>query len=451
MPSHFKKRVQERMQKTGESWQQAARHVRSQVSTTKEAVATTAPTPPGAGPNMNVLPSSHYDQSGLWFPLRRDGMWLIPAYWERNLRVLRSPKMGRRALAALTGVFTPTWSRNQHGTQGHHPVIYDQLTICGRYRLLEVGAMLAVMPERAKRLRERLLPADGYRGSTAELRAGLMLLTTGAQIEWEPVSDGAGPDWLARWNGGALAVEVKCPRESKRERERQTVLTEFMFEFTRSVGTTPLPVDRGVWVTLCPNDTVLAKTVLGAIDMAAVRLLARQTADIVRATLPTPLREGRFPAGPACDFTIQLGLGDEPQVQFAMRGLEQDVEYDGQRIFETVREAAEQTRKVEGVPGLIVIDADDNYMLLNQVGNVYELLHSASWATGIAGVAFVTATGTSDDQIKESRTDTIVRIVPGLQAEALTNTLLSGLRMCDQEHLHCDTLMVPARRCKVRL
>lgn len=454
MPSNLKKLVRARMAKTGETWQVALRHVRSQVQDLAGG-GSTAPGENPSAPPADAYPSSHYDEERVWFPLRRDGSWLNEADWERNLRVLRVRSDGRRALTALAGVFTPAWSREQCGTHGVHPVVYDHITIGGRHKLLEVGSMLATMPEK-KRLRERLQPKNEYHGTCAELRGGLLLRSAGATVAWEPIKDRSGPDWLARWPSGALVAEVKGPLESRRTLARQRVLTEFFFAFMQYAND-PLPgVDAGIWLTLEPSQAVLeSKTVLGAPDMAAVDALAREAAAAVRRNLPLPNVAGRFSAGAAGDFSVALGLGHEPRVQFAMRGADAGHEHDGLRLFETIQEAAQQLRAVEetvhlkGTPGLVIIDAEANFTILNHLDDVHESLRTESWARGLAAVAIVTRSTSGDEEFGDLRSDTSVRIVPGPRVSLLEATLLAGMRVCEREHFHVDTMMAAAKECQL--
>lgn len=132
-----------------------------------------------------------------------------------------------------------------------------------------------------------------------------------------------------------------------------------------------------------------------------------------------------------------------------MQGLENDHEHDGQRVFETIQEAAEQLRALEAVPGLVILDAEADFAVLNQLSGIHESLLSEPWAARLAGVAVMTGTSSEDEALGELRSDTIVHIVPGVQAAALENTLLPGLRLCDREHLHSDPLLAPATHCRL--
>ncbi|MDA4131998.1 MAG: hypothetical protein OK454_02575, partial [Thaumarchaeota archaeon] len=92
-----------------------------------------------------------------WFPLGEDGDWLQEAVWSRNLHLLRDRRDGVRALDALRTYFTPAWSKAHQLDAPSHPVVRHAISIDSRYRLLEVGLMLAEMNQK-KRLRQRLLP-----------------------------------------------------------------------------------------------------------------------------------------------------------------------------------------------------------------------------------------------------------------------------------------------------
>lgn len=440
MPSHLKKLVRDRMNKTGESHQQALRHVRSQATTNTVGV---------AGPPPLGLPAQYYDARGQWFPLGRDGDWLAEELWERNLRVLRNRHDGVAALAALRSVFTPRWSREQRGTENLHPVVYDQITFGGRHHLLEIGFALTQMREKA-RARDRLLAPKEYKGTCAELRCGLWLRAAGAAPDWEPISDATGPDWSAKWPEGSIAVETKRPRTSKRASELTEIENNFFFEVVRAVSDPPLDSNVGAWLTLHLNEAVVsAKTPLGSTDVDAIHQLANETAEAIRRNMPTPVTPGVFSAGRAGEFSIEIRPGADTQVQFSMRSSTNVDTHDAQRVFEIIQKAATQLGAMPEVPGLIVLDAEADFMLLNHLGGIAETMGTEAWAENLAGVAIVTQSTSSDDDIGESRIDTILRIVPGPKVESLSATLLPRLRVCEQGHFHVDILLDPAKRCRL--
>lgn len=453
MPSNLKKLVRARMAKTGESYQQALRHVRAQ-----EAPLRDGPQAPPA----NLTPPSIIE----WFPLGRDGVWLEEALWERNLRLLRSRRMGRRALVALQEVFTPGWSLEQTRVEAAwrdaavaggataqelarkvHPILREQLTVGGRYRLLEVGVMLGHMSEK-KALRERLRAAREYHGMCSELRAGLLLRAAGAEVEWEPIKGASGPDWKATWSGGVIGVEVKRPRISQRAEGLHQIEMALNFEFMAALSAPPLVVDSGIWLTLHPSAEVLTlKTVLGFADIEAVKRLARDAAEHVRRNLPSPTAEGRFSAGRGGEFTVHLGAGEQPQVQLGMYGLPGDDERDAKDLIDIVQEAAEQLRALGDMPGLVLLDADGDLGILRHLRTIHETLATEMWAKTLAGVALVTRTSSVVEELGESRIDAIVHVVPGPKIAALETTLLPRLRLCDRKHFHSDPLLDPPPRC----
>jgi hypothetical protein len=134
-------------------------------------------------------------------------------------------------------------------------------------------------------------------------------------------------------------------------------------------------------------------------------------------------------------------------VQFLMHGFAGDSEHEEQRIMEVIREATLQLRAVDA-PGLVVLDADEDCGLLGRVEHVEEALRTETWARGLAAVVVLEHAVTVDEEIDEVRVDYVVEIVPGRLAAALGGTLLTGLRVCDQGHLHCDTLLAPPERCR---
>lgn len=440
MPSNFKKLVRDRKAKTGESHQAAARHVRAQAEVAKPQLVALVDTRPRIELDLN-----YYDESNIWFPLRRDGLWLEELDWKRNLLGLRQRKAGTDALAALKRVFTSAWSRLQCGTKGLHPVVYDALTIGGRHRLLEIGAMLSSINV-SRRLRERLLLAEEYHGACAELHVALLLKAVGAQYEAEPVKDGTGPDGRAQWEAGSLAIEVKRPHESAQARATQQVELDFFNEFSRAITTPALDVDTGVWLTLHVSASEWPRTTTGAPDSARISGLARDVADTIRASMQRPTRPAKFGAGPGVEVNVQLGLADEPRVQLGMYSRRKDYEHEAKRLFNTVREAAKQLAAIRDVPGLVVLDADADLGILNHLGELEAML-TEEWARGLAGVAIVTNDSSADEQFGDARLDTVVRIVPGLLSSCLEKTLVPGLRVCEHGHLHVDPLLRPGTSC----
>lgn len=439
MPSKFKKLVRERMAKTGEKRQSATRFVRAQVSEPRPETLVPADSRRFTGRE------AYYDESQTWFPLRRDGLWLEEVDWKRNLVGLRRRKTGSAALAALRAVFTPEWSQAQSGTKGLHPVVYDSITVGGRHQLLEVGAMLA-MSDISKRLRERLLRDTEYYGACAELHVALLLNAAGAHFEAEPVKDGIGPDGVARWKNGSLAVEVKRPNESARARATQQVELEFFNEFSAAASDLASKVDKGVWLNLHVNANEWPTAVTGVPDLVRIRGLARDVAGIVRSRLTVPTTSTHFAVAPGVEVSISPGLTDEPRVQLGMHSHSVDAEHQAQRLFKIVQEAAKQLRAVPNLPGLVVLDADADFGILNYIGEI-EVMLTEEWAHGLAAVAIVTKTTTSDDRLREARLDTVVRIVSSRMSQALIGTLLPGLRVCERGHYHVDPLLRPSQRC----
>lgn len=384
-----------------------------------------------------------------WFPLREDGAWLDPKHWEQNLCTLRDRTDGTRALDALRSVFSPNWSAGQRGTQELHPIVYHQLGVLGRHGLLDVGLMLDEM-HRKKRMCQRLLNADEFHGMCGELRGGLLLRTALATVKWEPVKNGPGPDWLARWPEGSLAVEVKAPNQSQRAIEKQRVLIAFSLEFHKALSDPPIAVGSALHGTFHPNEEVVAvRTVFGAVSMSAVAGVARQAADAVRRNMPVPSVPGRFSAGAAGDFTLRPGLGDTARIDWTIHGLSEDFEYDAARISETVREAATQLRALQNTPGLVVLDGAWNMGIVNQLGSLQEILDTEPWTSGLAGVAVLRHIGTADESSEPSCVHNVVSIVPGRAHDALKRTLLPRLRACEQGHLHFDPLVPPPDRCQL--
>lgn len=420
---------------------------------------------------MSDLAGDDMNDHREWNPFGHDGLWLEDGQWERNLQVLRDRDEGLSALRGLRNLFDPAWSRAQNDAVNAwlracsadtpldrvrreelakilHPVARQQMTIGGRYALLEMATMLATLGY-PSRLRKRILKNhDKYDGTCAELRGGLLLRAAGANLQSEPVAEGPGPDWLARWSGGSLAVEVKAPRESKQSSARQAVLTEFFFALQRYLHEDRPVVDTGVWLTLHPSKAILeAKTVLGSPDLDAVRGIAAEAAQAASRNMPIPTTAGRFSAGRAGEFSVAPGLAGDPRVQLVMAGAGDEPQHDAKRLFELIEEAAVQLRAVEGVPGLVIIDADGDFTVLNRLSGICDSLRSESWTSELAGVAVVTRSGSGDDDLGEVRIDTIVRIVPGPRAAVLERTLVPGLRLCDREHFHADPLIAPAKRC----
>jgi hypothetical protein len=131
-----------------------------------------------------------------------------------------------------------------------------------------------------------------------------------------------------------------------------------------------------------------------------------------------------------------------------MKDLPYAVENDAQRLFLTIQRAAKQLEAVDA-PGLVILDVEGDLGLHRQLTGTAKMLSSEPWARGVAGVAVMASFCTIDEASGEWWTGNVMTIVPGPMADALADTLLPGLRICDREHFHSDPLLVPPDRCPV--
>jgi hypothetical protein len=185
---------------------------------------------------------------------------------------------------------------------------------------------------------------------------------------------------------------------------------------------------------------------VGAPDLARIRDLARDVAGVVRSRLTLPTSSTHFAVVPGVEVSVTPGLMNEPRVQLGMHSHSADPEHQAQRLFQIVQEAAKQLRALPDLPGLVVLDADADLGILNHLGEIESML-TEEWARGLAAVAVVTKTTSSDERLQEARLDTVVRIVKGPLSQALVGTLLPGLRICERGHYHVDPLLRPSHRC----
>lgn len=164
-----------------------------------------------------------------YYPL--DAEWDRDEKWQRELQ--RSPYEVRRALGGLRKILTysSVYKRSWHT----HGLSLDYNFIQARWRLLECGLMLDHLVL-LHDLPQRILEPTSYPQACAELRGGLLLQELGYSVEYEPTKLKAarrrppkGPDWSAEHEGVVLGVEVKCPRESDRQRAMMKAVSDIYY------------------------------------------------------------------------------------------------------------------------------------------------------------------------------------------------------------------------------
>lgn len=347
------------------------------------------------------------------------------------------------------GVLASLWENGAHGS----------LASDSEALLAAVNKGASRRPGPAGRGVPRLLAADQYDGACAELRAGLFLRAAGAHAEWQPPGARMGPDWLARWGSNELGVEVKRPETSARAEARSFLESQFIIELMRLEAEAPLRVSTRTRLRLEFSERAFDRfatseqafrsvaELRALVREDALRRFARETLDVIRAHCLNGGATGHFDAGRIGTFTLQADADARPEVQFQMLSPPRDTSHEAGRILQTLSRAGKQVSG--GAPGLIVLDAGGDFALTGSWEAIQETLREP-WAGNVADVAVVAHHYTGDDELGASRPSNLFYVVPGKRADALERTLLTGVRVCERNHLHFDPIIAPPEHCPIR-
>ena len=325
-------------------------------------------------PGMNS-PGWRYDRTTVatpevaYYPFHAN--WHSDSRWRRELA--RNPQGVRRALdgyrRVLTdhSIFAQSWAG--------HPLPVEFALVAGRWRVLETGAVLAQLRHLGD-FRKRLLRAESYLQTCAELRAALLLQLMGLSVVREPSNINArpherltGPDWLAIRAGKCFGVEVKCPDESEMLKARCRLTAECLFRVPDLIG------DKGVNIALNP-DTIADSVVGNWPNMArAENLLLDALAESeLTGSSVTPL--GTVSPAPSGYASM---VGPIPI----------DENHETERLRALLQGAAAQLR--DWAPGVVIIDTSSDRAVINRCCRVAELM-SEPWAAELGLVMFVADT-----------------------------------------------------------
>jgi hypothetical protein len=349
-------------------------------------------------------------------PFQRN--WRAPEHWRDEMR--RDPAAVRRALEGLGRllpdqvVFGRDWSGHQAAA--------DYILLRERWRLLEVGAMVANLSSLGD-YRERFLDPAKYHAACAELRVGLMLQRSGFEVTRDPVNTGrraretrSGPDWCARSADRAFGVEVKCPGDSDSAIGRIGFGVHVVETAMRL-----LPSDKPIRLAFNPA-TVASATAGRWFDKARAETLVLDA-----------LAEAETDGTSATELgAVAPGTpGFSPEI----RPIPLDHEAETRRLRDTVHDAALQAHEF-GEPGLVVLDSSLDRNLMRCCREIADLTRE-DWASELAAVLLVAPTCPG----------VAVTFVVGPRFDVLASASLPGLRRCTGEHLHVDTFGRPSPVC----
>lgn len=201
-----------------------------------------------------------------------------------------------------------------------------------------------------------------------------------------------------------------------------------------------LQVETGTWFTLVLDDADMKDvTRAGVVDRLAVERLVDSAMLDVRA-IGWPPEDGTYPMGPLGSFRVRRGAGPEPKLSFDAEAIERDQDHEGLRLHDDLQEAAAQLACMKGHPGLVVLDAGRDGLLVGRHSNMADLLAAESWAQNLAGVLVLDRFST------EGLPDCIAHFVPGRLSDAASE-LLAGLPGCPAGHVHARSGVFPVPPC----
>lgn len=313
-----------------------------------------------------------------------------------------------RARTALADVFDDTWLREQTWTS--HPFAWEWMQRYGRWKILRLGTALHVLRASAG-VRERLRHPEHFTACAEELDFGLSLRLSGAQVQHEPLTPLAGPDFLATWGPTGIAFEVKCPKTSVRMKALEHVATQVCSGLSEAIGgASHLP---GYFLEVEVVGTRLARAAESGSDQSDLVQLVKAGATT---WLQAP-RPGTIPLSGDVRFqaTRREGRGIQPLGPC----------YGGDELYERRRlvrnalaEAAEQLAKTK-MPGLVVFSKERDSLLGNHLRGLAELVRQDSMFASVTGLVEYDV----EPDAKLSRTIATARILTRSEAKDLAPIL----------------------------
>lgn len=348
-----------------------------------------------------------------WSPFRGDP-WREQC-WKRY--IVRDPAAVRRSLVALRAALPPARLARLNGVA--HPLALDYVMSHSRWRLLEVGAMLAALPSVGE-FRGRLLNPEKYVPACAELQGGILLQRMGFDVERDPANaqrepgtdDVEGPDWGARQRAGRTGVEVKCPEQSERAIAQQTAAVETLFALGRL-----LPHGQGVDGSLNPT-TLRTLTNRTWVNKERIQDCALDAAIGLDESGAVDTELGRFRYA----TSGQSSLG----------GLELDASHEEGRLRDSLQTAATQLQALLPDPGIVLLSTARDHGLAGRTDAISGML-AEDWARDIALVLVVVPTFPGFALLP----------VKGARFSDLRGFRFRNVRTCDRGHLHVPTFGGP--------
>ncbi|HKY34445.1 MAG TPA: hypothetical protein VJN18_00785 [Polyangiaceae bacterium] len=380
--------------------------------------------------------------------LPSDGEWTRDGSWNEALSACLCREEAEAGLDALRRAVPPRHIarllRTEPSKPGH-PLGQDYVFRFHRFTVVEFAvALLRFGP---RRIRERIRNPADYVGFQREQLAGLVFQGTGATMLHEPLGRVGSLDWLAEWPCGcALAVEVKCPQESKQSRKRSLIVTHFHWALMAKFHSSPaVRADTGTWINLALTNDFIRRMgdaqLINDEGKANPKELDRVASDAMRFVdeLSWPAPDGTYSLGDAGTMRIARGAGAEPVFHFSGSIIPSDSDHEEKRIRDDLMEAADQLKRNPERAGLVYLDAACDMTLRSKLPAVQDLLREP-WAAELAGVLLV-------DSSFNGTPDRLAMFVPGAREEE-AGALLDGLRCCQHGHFHADTGVFPQAACE---
>lgn len=370
-----------------------------------------------------------------WQPYGPDGEFLQGPSWEEYVEGRRDPAAARRALLELREVFPPEWAIREEATR--HPIVGDVIQTYGRHHLLDLAMALSLANPKQ---RQRLRNAQEYTETRAELFVGLLLRSLRADLNAEPLGAAkVGPDWLATFDEGSLAVEVKCTDESDATKAVMRAQTRFFFAFMESFGT--FAVDAQCWITVRLALEAFVNPLFGTLaGEVQLRDQGRRIASSARAQFRAV--DGlEFPLGRFGSARIKVAHDMPPNLSMVMEGVEPEAGHESSRLRRTIEGACKQV-SAAGRPGLVALVADQD-LRIAWSGDAVAAILTEPWARPLAG-ALIVQRHPGDGHLL-----TTVQLVPGHDPTPLSASIAPRLRRCERGHLHADPTTEPPSSCPV--
>jgi len=350
------------------------------------------------------------------------GNWRDPRRWRNEMR--RSP---RGVVNALEGLGLGLPDKIVFGTNWTgHQMLADLSARRERWRIIETGAMLSLLPLLEHYVPEdyasRLIRPDKYLEACAELRGGFLFYLLGFRLVRDPVNTlrdrktaktpVKGPDWGAYQGSHAFGVEVICPDES------DDALGRLKF-FNHS--------------TIVAMGLLRGRNVKISVNPAAVREATNRDWFSAKQADKLVLDAAIAALGAHVDSAVSTELGTIEIAKPGSGTMIGPIPVDEDRELERLRGQlvvkAGQLGEF-GEPGIIVVDSSQDSAVMRRCCAVAAMIEEGrdSWASNLACVMLVTSTWPGF----------AITIVMGPRYDAFEAASVRGLRVCGRGHFHVD-------------